>query len=264
MKFLQVYHNLKETVTELYHTLNLKLTKAVGRSLAINPIESITLALYWKKQNIQTKKAMYDDFAPKCTYKTFVESINRFALHVLVILHALLAANKDNAHPVKFIDSTDVPVCLAKNASRHRTMKALADWGRGSKGLYYGLKLHIVTDWHRRTLSVAFSPAHTDDRTPVPALTKDMDGIFVADAGYVSQKLADTFHTDKRILLAKPRKNMKKLMSSIQSFLYDRRMSIEWNIKDIKCFHGLLTSLPRSINGYLGNYAYALLSYLVA
>ena len=264
MKFLQVYHDLKETVTQLYHTLKLKLTHSTGRPLAITPVESLTLALYWKQQNIQTKKAMYNDFVPDCSYKTFVESINRFVLHALVILQALLESNKEKAHPVKFIDSTDVPVCLAKNASRHRTMRTLASWGRGTKGLSYGLKLHLVTDWHRRTLSVAFSPANTDDRTPVPTITKDMDGIFVADAGYVSKGLAAQFHTDRRFLMAKPRKNMKKLMSRIQSFLYDRRMSIEWNIREVKCFHGLVTSLPRSIDGYLGNYVYALLSQLVA
>lgn len=264
MKYLQVYYSIKAKVTELCNTLKLKLTKAVGRPLAINPIEAITLGVYWKQQNIQTKKAIYNDFGPDCSYKTFVESINRFILHVLVILMAFIRTNRAHAHPVKFTDSTELPVCLFKNAKKHRTMEGFAAYGRGAKGLYYGLKLHLTTDWNRRTLSFAFSPANTDDRAPFTRLNKELTGIFVADAGYVSEKLGDDFRTDERLLLAKPRKNMKKLMSDIQSFLYDRRMSIEWNFRDLKCFHGLVTSLPRSVDGYLGNYLYALLSYIVA
>jgi len=70
MTFLQVYHNPKGAVTQLYHTLNVKLIKAVGRPFAITPVESLTLALYQKQQNIQTKKTIFDDFAPDCSYKT--------------------------------------------------------------------------------------------------------------------------------------------------------------------------------------------------
>ncbi|HEY4498968.1 MAG TPA: transposase, partial [Candidatus Paceibacterota bacterium] len=46
-------------------------------------------------------------------------------------------------------DSTDIPVCLAKNGKRHKTMKGLAAWAYSAKGWYYGLKMLITTDLKR-------------------------------------------------------------------------------------------------------------------
>jgi len=93
-------------------------------------------------------------------------------------------------------------------------------------------------------------------------LNKDLEGIFVADAGYTLKKLEKEFRIEhKRILFAKPRKNMKKIITFFQKKLYDTRMIIELNFRNLKMFHGLVTSLPRSINGYLANYIYSILAY---
>jgi IS4 transposase len=53
----------------------------------------------------------------------------------------------------------------------------------------------------------------------------------------------------------------KKLITEFQYHLYNTRMRIELNFRSLKMFYGLVTSLPRSINGYLANYLYAILSY---
>ncbi len=90
-------------------------------------------------------------------------------------------------------------------------------------------------------------------------------GVFVADAGYISKDLEREFFIEnKRILFAKPRANMKKLATAFQTRLYDTRMLIELNFRNLKLFYGLGTSLPRSINGYLANYIYSLLAYVLA
>ena len=95
-------------------------------------------------------------------------------------------------------------------------------------------------------------------------LNKYLEGIFAADAGYTSEELErEFFQENKRILFAKPRKNMKKLMTYWQGKLYDTRMLIELNFRNLKMFFGLETSLPRSIDGYLGNYVYSLLAYML-
>ena len=264
MKYLQVYHAIKTKVITLCNQLKLKLRKATGRRLAIDPEETLTLALYWKTQGVASKKALYRDFRPSCTYKTLVENFRGFSFHALLLLVLLMRALRRDAHLVKFTDSTDIPVCLNKNANRHRTMRGLAAWGRSAKGLYFGLKLHLTIDWNQKILSFAFTSANTDDRVPFLTLNKDLNGIFPADAGYISEALSRSFNSDTRILFAKPRKNMKKLATAFQTFLYNQRMRIEWSIRDLKLFHGLITSLPRSLDGYLGNYIYAMLSYVIA
>lgn len=57
---------------------------------------------------------------------------------------------------------------------------------------------------------------------------------------------------------------MKKLATQEQNQLYDSRVQIEINFKNLKCYFGLITSLPRSVNGYLANYIYSLLAYLLS
>jgi len=68
---LAVYHTLKEKVTFLYRKLKLFThEKTNGRTLALPIIETITLAMYKQTQNIATKKAIWNDFAPRCSYNT--------------------------------------------------------------------------------------------------------------------------------------------------------------------------------------------------
>lgn len=260
---LAVYNELKEKVTFLYHKLKLfTYENAVGRKLSLSIIETITLALYKQAQDIQTKKAVWRDFRPPCSCKTLVVNMNRKALLALFVLMQILRMNQSRAHIVKHTDSTDIPVCLNKNAKRHKIMQGLAQWGYSGKGQYYGIKLHLTSDLKRQMLAIRFSPANTHGTKVFLKLNAESDGIFVADAEFISQKLNQEFHQEhKRILFAQPRKNMKKLITAFQYHLYNTRMLIELNFRNLKMFYGLITSLPRSINGYLANYFYSILAY---
>lgn len=266
MNFLTVYRNLYKKVSALYDQLQLKfLAQATGRPRSLSITDALTLALYWKTQDVTTKKALWQDFAPACTYKTFVVTLNRFALIALLILRYLICINRRRAHLVKHTDSTDIPICLNKNAKRHRTMRSLAAWGHSGKGWFYGLKLHLTTDLKGRLLSVSFTSGNDNDRRQFLKLNKDLSGIFVADAGYVSNDLAALFNKEGvRILFVKPYKSMKKLITAWQYHLYNTRVMIENNFRSLKMFRGLVSSLPRSIDGYLGNYVYSLLAHVLA
>ena len=244
--------------------LNLKISKSTGRPLAIKPEETIALSLFKQAQGIETKKSIWKIFKPECTYKTLVVNMNKLSLYALLILKSILRWNQKDAHPVKHTDSTDVPVCLTKNGKRHRTMRDLATWAHGPKGWYFGLKMSITTDLKRNMLAVRFGSGNSDDRKTFKEMNKDIMGIFVADAGYISKDLERDFYIEnKRILFAKPRANMKKLTTAFQTRLYNTRMLIELNFRNLKMFYGLETSLPRSIDGYLGNYIYSLLAYVI-
>lgn len=260
---LAVYNELKKKVTFLYHKLKLfTYQNTVGRRLALPLIETITLALYKQTQNIATKKAIWKDFEPPCSYKTLVVNMNRRGLLALFILLVILRLNRAHAHPIKHTDNTDIPVCLNKNATSHKTMQGLAQWGHSGKGLFYGIKLHLTSDLSRQMLSIRFSPANTHGTKVFLKLNKDLDGMFVADAEFISEKLQQEFYQEhKRILFAQPRKNMRKLITAFQYHLYNTRMLIELNFRNLKLFFGLVTSLPRSINGYLANYFYSILAY---
>lgn len=263
---IQVYDNIKQVVKFFYKQLKLdKFEKIKGRKLALKIIDTISLALFKQSNNIATKKSIYRIFKPKCSYKTLVVSINRFAHLALLVLVTILKVNRKNQHIVKHIDSTNIPVCLFKNANAHKTMKGMANFGRTSKGTFFGLKLHIITDLKQQLLSVKFTTGNVDDRKVVIKLSKGLMGLFVADAGYISNKLSQEFYQKgKRILFTKPRINMKKIMTKWQESLHKTRMLIELNFRNLKMFYGLVTSLPRSVDGYLANYIYSLLAYQIA
>lgn len=261
---IKPYNFILTKVTFIIKQLNLKLIKNTGRPLAISPEHLIALGLFWKKQGIKTIKSLWQIFSLTCCYKTLTVLLKKFAPVIALILSVIMRENRKIAHLVKHTDATDLPVCLNKNAKRHRTMRGLADWGYAAKGHYYGLKMNLTTDLAGRFLALHFAAGNGDDRQAFAAMNRDINGIFITDSGYVSKDLAKEFFiAHRRILLAKPRANMKKVATALFNKLYDTRMLIEQHFRNLKEFFGLVTSLPRSIDGYLANYLYSLLAYVL-
>lgn len=236
-----------------------------GRKLALTINEVISLAVFKQQNGIPTKKSVYEMFKPKCSYKTLVVSLNRWSWLALYCLTLFMNNSRKYQHLIKHIDATDIPVCLFKNAHAHKTMRGIASFSHTTHGTFFGLKLHLISDLKRQVLALQFTTANVDDRTMVESLTKGLTGIFVADGGYVSKKLEQDFRKNgDRMIFIQPRNNMKKLMTKLQGQLMRTRSLIEVNFRNLKMFYGFLTSLPRSVDGYLANYTYSLLSYLIA
>jgi hypothetical protein len=244
-----------------------KFLKSTGRKLA-NAIEDVlALSLFKQSHNIVTKKSLYDIFKDKIngSYKTLVVNMNKWMFLAALILTLIMKANRKNQHFIKHIDSTDIPVCLFKNANSHKTMKSLASFAKSSKGIYFGLRLHIITDLKRKLLCLKITSANVDERDYVFELTDEIIGLLIADAGYLKKELQRAYYQEgKRIMLVRPKKNMKKIITKVEEFLLGTRMLIELNFRNLKMFYGLITSLPRSVDGYLANYIYSLLAYQIA
>lgn len=266
MTGIQVYESIKQKVVSISQSLRFdKFVNKVGRKLALSIEDAIALALFKQKQSIETKKSIYEIFNPPCSYKTLVVSLNRWAKLALVVLALLLKFNHKHQHLIKHTDSTDIPVCRNKNARYHKTMKHWSAWSHNGQDHYYGLKLHLTSDLNRNILAVRFTSANMDDRKVCLSLNRDLMGIFVADSGYVSAELEKNFYVEgQRMILVKPKKNQKKLATAFDTWVYGTRMLIEINFRSLKLFYGLITSLPRSVAGYLANYTYSLLAYLLA
>lgn len=261
---IPLYNGIREVVKFFSNKLNLsKYENKIGRKTKLKIEEVISLAIYKNSGGANTKKFLWKTFNLKklCTYKTLVVSLNRCAPIAMKILFLIMQMNKNDQHLIKHIDSSEIPVCLFKNAHSHKTMKGLTSFNRGAKGIYFGLKIHLISDVKRKILAVRITTADVNDREYVIPLAEGLEGIFIADAGYVSGKLQQEFYQEgKRILLVKPRKNMRKIMTKFQERLYQTRMLIELSFRNLKMFYGLVTSLPRSVSGYFANYVYALLS----
>ena len=266
-----IYGTLKNKIIQTLATLKLRLLptaeekKHAGRPLALKIIDILTLGVFRAEHGIETKQDLHDLFDPPCSYKTLVVNLNNFAALILLLCVRMANENRRNTHLVKYTDSTDVPVCLVKNAKHHRTMRHIARWGKTRKGWFYGLKFHLTVDAPLRVLSFSFTPGNRDDRSQFMRLNKWLSGVFVADAGYVSGKLAREFYREGvRILFTKPLRKMKKVATKAQNDLYTSRARIESVFRHLKMFDGFVSSLPRSEGGYMANYFYALAAFMLS
>lgn len=263
-----IYSKLKSIVAHLSQSFKIfEETPKTGRPQKITQQDALTLALYQHHSTRATKKSVYEDFKNilQCSYKTLVVSMNKAGLASLKLLFVFMRLGKKYAHLIKYTDSTDIPVCLKKNADSHKTMQQFAGFGRSSKGWFYGLKMTMTRDYEGKILAVRFTAPGVNDRNIFRKINKDIEGIIAADAGYVSKQLEKDMNAEnQRWLLIKPYKTMKKLMTKWQEELYKGRFSIEFDFRNLKLFHGLVTSLPRSVEGYLANYLHALVSFVLA
>lgn len=260
----KVVVQLKALVSLFLPYCNLKeYLKKTGRKLALPIIEILSLSLFWHLQGIVTKKSVYDLLSLKsfCSYKTFVVNVNRLAPIAIQIIGLMVFHNRQSAHVIKHTDATAIPVCLMKNVDHHKTMKDLASMSKSSSGWYYGMKLHLTADFKGKTLALKITSADGSDRQTAKEMNQDLWGVIILDSGYVSKELQDEMNVEgKRRWIVKPYKTMKKLATVLENLLYDTRMMVETNFRNLKLFLGLVSSMPRSITGYLANYTYAILA----
>lgn len=263
---LTIYHTLKTIVSKIFSSLKLKDREhPKGRKPILTNSEAVTCAILKQKQNIVTKKSLWEILEPPLSYQKFVDALNRVAPYLAFIIAALLSCAQRNPHLVKFTDATDIPVCLNKNTKHHKTMSSLAAWSKTGKGWFYGLKLHLSADLTGRVLALQFTPGNSDDRAIFKKMNKKLKGLFIADAGYVSEKLERDFAIEgERLLITATRFNMKKIATLAHIKLLSLRMRVEIHFRVLKLCYGLVTSFPRSIDGYLTHYLSAISAYLVA
>ena len=235
-----------------------------GRKPALNNIEATAVAIFKQRQSIATKRSLFEIVEPPCEYNAFVRAINAAGMYVAIIIGMVMNEMRKHAHLIKFTDATDVPVCMNKNAKHHRTMREFASWSQTGKGFFFGLKLHLSADLEDRVLALSFTSANSDDRAVFKKMNAALRGIFVADAGYVSKDLChDFFIENERMLVTATRSNMKKVAAQWQIDLLNMRMKVETHFRELKVCYGFITSLPRSVWGYLTHYLSAIAAHLL-
>jgi hypothetical protein len=261
---------IKQSITQLIKVFHLHLNEKKhpqGRPLKIQNEDALALALYQHTSTRATKKSVYDDFKSslRCSYKTLVMAMNRMGTWSMKILFLIMRFGKKFGHIVKYTDATDLPVCLRKNADSHRVMQRLAGWGHSAKGWYYGLKMTMTRDAMGNILGLRFTAPSKNDRDIFREINHDIYGVIIADAGYVSKQLEKDMNVEgQRWVMIRPFKSMKRLATAWQQKLYRSRFQIEFDFRSMKLFHGLVTSLPRSEDGFIANYLHAVLSFVIA
>jgi hypothetical protein len=193
-------------------------------------------------------------------YKGFVAQMHRVSGKLQQLLDAVL----ESAAPLRFADSTMLPVCRLVRADRHHVVKGTAAFGKNWQGWHYGFKLHASCTATGQLCAVRFTAANEADVLQLRQLVNTTTSVVVGDAGYSAQvtrrHLWRDFHC---LVVSPPRPKQHWTMTSWQRKLLRKRVQIECVFDYLKQHMHLVSSFPRSVHGYAVHYLRILLGYQV-
>ena len=228
----------------------------------------MTIVIAFHGSGYKTFKAFYTQKVRPHWREAFPElvSYNRFIelmpWSVMALMGFLNHSCLGQMSGVSFIDSTSLAVCHNERANRHKVFKDCAGWGKSSVSWYFGFKLHLLINHQGELLAVALTPGNTDDRKPVPEMSKDLFGKLFGDRGYVSQALFEQLLAQGLQLIARRRKNMKNtLMTLLDKVLLRKRSLIETVNDQLKNICQIEHSRHRSWFNFLVNLVSGLIAY---
>lgn len=207
--------------------------KRRNRKTELSLSEAITIVTMFHKTRHRTFKDYYNRYVllflkpyfPKLlSYSRFVNLMKTCLFPLFVFSQGCLG----ECSGIAFIDSTILTVCHARRINSHRVFKKMARRGKTSTGWFYGFKLHLIINDSGEILAYMLTGGNTDDRIPVPALSKDIFGKLFGDKGYISQELFLKLYDKGIQIITRLKKNMKnKLMNLVDKILLRSRGVIE-------------------------------------
>jgi hypothetical protein len=214
-------------------------------------------------QDVYNHAQMYlkSEFPRLPKYNAFLEHCHKVTPLMFELLSRLL---RDEA-PLRFMDSTMLPVSTLARSSYHKVAKNIAAYGKNHQGWHFGFKLHASITNTGALCAIALTPADVYDAQMMPHLLNEHTRIAVGDSHY-GAKVMGRIIWEKygTIILAPPHyKQRRKIMSPWQHALLSHRSKIESTFDILKNHLHLVTSFPRSVFGYLTHYVRILLGYQI-
>jgi Transposase DDE domain len=208
-----------------------------GPTATLSESELMTIVIHFHQSNYRDFKHYYQahvcryltgEFPRLLSYNRFVELMSG----ILLPLIAYLQSRYGNCTGISFVDSTAIAVCHNRRIRRHKVFKDFAQRGKTSVDWFYGFKLHLIVNDQGELLAVFLTPGNTDDRDPLPHMTKDLFGKLFGDRGYVSQPLFEHLFERGLELITTIRKNMKNCLMKLEDKLLLRKRYIIETIND--------------------------------
>lgn len=215
--------------------------------------EIITIILLYQQSPCKNFKYFYMSYLQLYKQEFNLPSYNRFieleprALPYLCTLMKWYGSLAEHTG-ISYIDSSSLAVCHNKRISRNRVFKGVAALSKTTKGWFYGLKLHLITNERGEIINIKFTHGNVDDRAPVPELTKGLAGLLFGDKGYIKQELFDELYARGLKLVTGIKSTMKnKLMNVFEKILLKKRSIIETIFSVLKCDFELEHTRHRSV-----------------
>jgi hypothetical protein len=239
-----------------------------GRPSALSDSELLTI-LIWDglcepHKNLSSlydwiRREYGDCFPSLPAYQNFVAHVHRRLPQMVWLLQSLLTTSA----PLRFADSTMLPVCKYIRAERHKVAKGVAQFGKNWQGWHYGFKLHASIDHCGRLAALVFTTASEHDNQVEERLANAYTRILVGDSHYGGSVQRKRLWKRFRCLVVAPPhyKQQKQVATAWHILLLHMRPKIEATFGKLKEQRYLVTSFPRSVEGYFTHYVRVLLGY---
>ncbi|QQS69974.1 IS982 family transposase [Candidatus Saccharibacteria bacterium] len=202
----------------------------------------------------------YADCFPKLPkYQKFVRHCHRLLPTLVWFLQLTLA----NDAPLRFCDSTMLPVCKTVRADRHKVAKGVAQFGKNHQGWWYGFKLHAAVNLKGQLAALCFTPANEYDAQHLEKLVNHATKVVVGDSHYAASPMRKRLWKKYGIVVVANNRK-RALMTDWQYFLQTLRQKVEASFGKLKENHCLVSSFPRSVQGYFVHYIRTLIGYQLA
>lgn len=238
-----------------------------GRPVKLHPNEVIALLVFSSLAAPQRTLTGIYNYAQVHYYRKFqlpsysswMRKCHQALPDMLVILDQLLIKDA----PLRFIDSTMLPVCKLVRADRHKVAQGIAAFGKNWQGWHYGFKLHAACNAKGQLAAIHFTPANESDSQQIPWLVNDATVIAVGDGGYTASVMRRKMWREHRAYILSPPhpKQTKQVLERWQLLLLQARPKIECTFDYLKEHLFLVSSFPRSVQGYALHYTRVLLAY---
>ncbi|RZJ99829.1 MAG: IS982 family transposase [Flavobacterium sp.] len=209
------------------------------------------LQMFWKSAfpTLPSYQRMIE-LMPRC-----LQALSSFFHHV-----------KGQCTGISIIDSTKIVVCHHKRIPQHQLFKGLAQRGKSTTGWFYGFKLHLVINNLGEIIAMKLTAGNVHDVKMLASLSKHLEGILLADKGYISKALAAVLAEQGLKILTTPRQNMKHPpdYNEAEKSLLRKRGLIETVNDQLKNLHQIEHSRHRSVNNFLVNLMAAIVAYCLS
>lgn len=241
-----------------------------GPQPKLTPPEIITIAILFVLFGSDSFKSFYsmmrsNNYFDYPEYSRMLRLIKAQGAFINLIIHILIEKNRQKSEgKIKLIDSFPLPVVKNKRIFNYKASEQAAR-GKSSIGWYFGYKLHLVVDHEGIVLGLKLTPANVsdvDEKVVLPMM-EGLSGILIGDGGYQSSSLREKLEGMGVTLMNPPRRTMKKLMTKLQHILMKTRQLVETTGGRMKHRMSMVSSLPRSFDGYMWRYMTSVLAYIL-
>lgn len=246
-----------------------QLPSIAGRKPTLTISELATISIVFICSDCHSFKGFYrifkhtHFFSKLPEYSRLLRDVKGVSPQIVFLLHIFMAMNRaESTGKVMILDTVALPVVNNKRIFGY-SVTEFAARGKSSMGWFYGFKLHILISQDGKLLKIKITPGNVSDKNHklVLDIFKKLEGLAIADAGYVSEELQKKLLRQGIHLITGAYKNMKKLITSAQHKLLKLRQLVETVNGSIKYRKGCVSSLPRSLDGYLWRYLSAVFAF---